>query len=254
MKSNRLLWSLLILLSVGLLISVTLNVVIFSRAQQYYFQLNGIRLDPFGIKSFYPPQANQQIASDARKKVLFFGDSRAYEWPAPADLSQFQFVNRGIGSQTSVQVAARFDEHVKPLRPQIIVVQVGINDLKTIPLFPNQKESIIANCKANIKQIVSQSRTLGATVILSTIIPFGQIPLERRPFWSDEVAEAIEEVNAFIYSLSEEKVILFDTVPVLTDEKGIVRKEYSRDFLHLNETAYRALNRELVEILAQIDQ
>jgi lysophospholipase L1-like esterase len=45
----------------------------------------------------------------------------------------FSFVNRGINTQTSAQVLGRFDKHVVPLHPNIVIVQVGINDLKTIP-------------------------------------------------------------------------------------------------------------------------
>ncbi|MEK0196152.1 hypothetical protein WME70_32745, partial [Microcoleus anatoxicus PTRS1] len=40
--------------------------------------------------------------------------------------------------------------HVASLKPKIIVIQVGVNDLKAIPLFPEQKEAIIRNCETNI--------------------------------------------------------------------------------------------------------
>lgn len=40
------------------------------------------------------------------------------------------------GAQTSAQVVWRFAEHIAPLQPDKIILQVGINDLKTIPLFP----------------------------------------------------------------------------------------------------------------------
>ncbi len=53
------------------------------------------------------------------------------------------FVNRGIGNQTTAQVLGHFHAHVAPLHPQTIILQVGINDLKTIPLFPEQAETII---------------------------------------------------------------------------------------------------------------
>jgi lysophospholipase L1-like esterase len=153
-----------------------------------------------------------------------------------------------------MQVLERFDDHVEPLHPQVIIVQVGINDLKTIPLFPSQKTLIVAGCKANIQQIVLKSLDLSATVILTTIFPHGEIPLERKLFWSADVGEAIEEVNTFTHSLGGENVIVFDTAAVLADERGVVREEYSRDLLHLNDTGYDTLNGELVHILATLER
>ncbi len=240
------------LLSIALLISIALNFILFKRGEQYYLQLNATRLDPVGL-SFYPQGTDQHSNSTTQKRVVFFGDSRASNWTFPAGLNQFQFVNRGIGAQTSAQVLERFDDHIVPLQPQVIIVQVGINDLKTIPIFPDQKASIIANCQANLERIVSQSLDLGAIVILTTIFPLGEVPLERKLFWSADVAEAIEEVNAFIYSLERENVIVFDTTPILANEKGVVRPEYSRDLLHLTDAGYDALNEELVRILATLE-
>ncbi|MFC1975182.1 SGNH/GDSL hydrolase family protein [Chloroflexota bacterium] len=244
----------LALLSIALAASIVSNFITFNRGRQYYLQLNGTRLDPLGL-SAYPPEANQDLpANSDQVRVVFFGDSRAYQWTFPSGLEQFQFINRGIGSQTSVQVVERFDEHVAPLQPQVIIVQVCINDLKTIPLFPDKKEAIVANCQANIEKITSASLDLGATVILTSIFPLGEIPLERRPFWSADVAEASKEVNAFMHALAADNVVIFDTTAILADERGIVQKQYSQDFLHLSETGYEALNNELVDILVSLEK
>lgn len=239
----------LALLLIALIASISLNYLTFTYARQYYFQLNETRLDPLGL-NYYPAEVDQPTPANPEQiRVVFFGDSRAADWVAPSGLGQFQFINRGIGAQTSAQVVERFDEHIVPLQPQIIILQLCINDLKTIPLFPHLREPIIANCQRNINRIVSEAQELGATVIVTTIFPLGEIPIERRLFWSAEVARAIEEMNSFIYMLQEEKVIIFDSAAVLVNEKGVVRKEYSRDFLHLNKVGYAALNRELTSIL-----
>jgi lysophospholipase L1-like esterase len=167
-------------------------------------------------------------------------------------MPRFEFYNRGIGNQTSAQVVARFQEHVTPLQPDLIIIQVGVNDLKTIPIFPERREEIVANCKANIEQLVNQSLELDAIVVLTTIFPLGEVPLERRLFWSEDVAVAIDEVNEFISSLKQEEVLVLNTGMVLADEEGEVRKAYSRDLLHLTETGYEALNEELVIVLRDV--
>jgi lysophospholipase L1-like esterase len=232
-----------------LLASIALNYYLFQRGRNYYLQLNELRLDPLGL-SYYDNDWQEQ---DLKTVVVFFGDSRAGQWPAPPNLDRLAFVNRGIGAQTSEQVVLRFKQHVAPLRPQIVVVQVGINDLKTIPLFPGRQEAIVARCKENVRRIVQQSTELGATVILTTIFPTGPVPLERRPFWSGEVALAIDEVNAYIHSLAGADFVVLDAHAILADDAGRTRAEYRADFLHLNAAGYEALNQALAELLAQIN-
>jgi len=236
-----------VLLSVALLVSVALNLILFAQSRQYYLQLNETRLDPLGLSS-YSPDTLQYTAKSDKALVVLFGDSRAANWPPP-DLARFEFVNRGIGAQTSAQALQRFDYHVRPLHPQVVLVQVGINDLKTIPLFPERKEAIIASCQNNIQHIVTQSVDDGAIVILTTIFPIGEVPLERQPFWSPDVAKAISEVNIFIRSLEAQNVIILDAYSILADENGTIQDEYAQDTLHLNTAGYAALNRYLLPIL-----
>jgi lysophospholipase L1-like esterase len=234
-----------------LLASLFLNYYLFRQGRHYYLQLNETRLDPLGLSYYHTGPVAQDPANPGRMRVVFFGDSRAASWPAPPGLDQFEFINRGIGSQTSEQVVLRFDHHVAPLRPQILVVQVGINDLKTIPLFPGRREAIVACCQENVRQIVRRATDLGATVILTTIFPLAEVPLERRLFWSDEVALAIDELNGYVHALAGENVVVLDAFAILADDKGLVQTAYSRDLLHLNATGYEALNVVLARVLVE---
>lgn len=251
--SVRLLLATVFLIAI-LLISLGLNFYLFDRGRGYYLELNATRLDPLGLGHFPTDPDQRHLTDPDRTTIVFFGDSRAASWPAPSNLAQFEFVNRGIGTHTSAQALLRFDLHVKPLQPQIVVVQVGINDLKTIPLFPERKATIINNCQENLRQIVAQSAELGATVILTTIFPVGPVPLERRPFWSDDVALAIREVNAYIRSLESAQVVILDAYTLLADNKGATRIVYYADLLHLNAHGYEPLNEELVRLLENWEQ
>ncbi|MEB3283179.1 MAG: GDSL-type esterase/lipase family protein [Lyngbya sp.] len=251
MKSNKLsiLFAIFILLLLGS--SITLNFLLFNRGKQYYLELNQTRLDPLGWNT-YPLDSNPPPKTNSRVRFVFFGDSRAASWPSP-DVQGYEFINRGIGSQTSIQTIQRFEQHIKPLQPDVIVIQVGVNDLKTIPLFPKRKELTIADCKTNIQNIVENAKALGAVVILTPIFPVGDIPLERQPFWSDDVGLAIKDVNTYINSLSGENVILFDAFSVLFDEKGVVKRQYQKDELHLNSEGYKVLNQEFVQFINSLE-
>jgi len=240
---------LILALCLILLGSLVGNYLVYRWGRHFYLKLNQLRLDPLELGT-YPPAGAETPPPGGPIRVVFFGDSRAWEWPAPAGLDRFEFLNRGVNSQTSAQVLARFDDHLAPLAPQVIVLQVGINDLKTIPLFPDRRAAIVAGCRDNVAQIVARGRDLGSTVILTTIFPLARVPLARRPFWSGDVARAIDEVNAYLGSLAGERVIVLDTAPILVDERGIVRDAYSRDMLHLAPAGYEALNGELARLLA----
>jgi len=233
-----------VIISLFLVISIATNVVIFQRSQLYYLQLNGTRLDPLGLNAYSdsPIQTHPPL-------IIFFGDSRAAEWPPPDQMKSVTFLNRGVGAQTTAQILGRFQAHVVPLNPQVIVIQAGINDLKTIPLFPEQKVEIIQNCKTNIEQIVDLSLATGARVVVTTIFPLGKLPIERRPFWSDDVEISITNVNEFIKTLASDQVTIFESGKVLSNSDGKVNSRYSRDFLHLNPAGYAALNEAISEIL-----
>jgi lysophospholipase L1-like esterase len=230
----------------SLIISVAFNLLLFNRAKQYYLELNQTRLDPIGLNK-YPISPENSLENNLTRVVLF-GDSRAASWTSP-DLETYQFINRGIGSQTSIQTLERFNAHIAPLKPDIIIIQVGVNDLKTIALFPHKKQAIIENCKNNIQQIVEQSQQLNTRVILTTIFPIGKVPLERQPFWSDEIGEAINQVNTYLKTLASENIIILDTFPILANNQNIVLSEYQADELHLNRQGYIALNQALTQLL-----
>ena len=249
MTSNKLfiLLKFLILLTLGG--SIVLNIILFNQAKKYYLEVNETRLDPSGL-SHYP--VNLKKATDKGKiRVVFFGDSRAENWILPK-IDGYEFINRGIHAQTSAQTVQRFRYHVNSLQPNIVIIQVGVNDLKTVALFPERRNSIVANCRANIKQIVDESKNLGAVVILTTIFPVGEAPIQRKPFWSDDIAKTVEEVNAYISTLAEDKVVIFDAFSILADNQGMMLQKYGSDELHLNNRGYEILNKELVQLLDKI--
>ena len=111
--------------------SLVLNWYLFRLGRWYYTQLSAVRLDPLGLSAYPAPSSQEELASTDAITVVFFGDSRAATWPPP-DIGGFAFINRGVGGETSTQSALRFDYHIEPLNPQIVVIQTGINDLKTM--------------------------------------------------------------------------------------------------------------------------
>jgi lysophospholipase L1-like esterase len=189
-----------------------------------------------------------------RRCVVLFGDSRAADWSAP-EVEGFRFVNRGTPGESSAQARGRFEAHVAPLRPDVVVVQVGINDLTALGVLPGQREvqatTVVANCIANVEQIVERATALGARVVVTTIFPLGAVPA------ADELPAAVEAVNAALRAMEGGRragaVSVLDAYAVLADDEGRTRPAYSLDLLHLTEAGYGRLNEALAAHLAALE-
>ncbi|MGF1480705.1 MAG: SGNH/GDSL hydrolase family protein [Cyanophyceae cyanobacterium] len=235
-----------------LAVSLALNLYLVKKLRSATITANSVRLDPVQLKRFA-----QDDKVDERQTAVIFGDSRARGWTSP-DLNGFRFINRGIDGETSAQAALRFRHHVSNLQPDVVVVQIGVNDLRMLPLPPKTVQDIVDNCKENIEQIVEQAQTIGATTVLTTIFPLGQggLSLERQLTWNsiDQMEAAIAEVNDYIRSLgNRENVVVFDAYSLL-EKDGKTIDRYAKDLLHIRAQGYEKLNQELAQTLARLEQ
>lgn len=222
---------------------------IYHRMRWYETQFNNLILDPYQLNA-YPP-GETPARQGGNQRVVFFGDSRAASWPAPQSIKGFEFLNRGLDAQSAAQAAGRFTEHILPLAPDFLVVQVGVNDLRVAALYPEQEQGVYASCLARIREILHQARQIDAVVVLTMIFPTGEATLDRR--WNgqaDRLRRLIEEANAELARLGGEGVIVLDSTSVLADQDGQLKAEYQLDELHLNAAGYAALNVKLIEVLA----
>jgi hypothetical protein len=201
--------------------------LLYRRSQDISRKLMATRLDPYGEDEYPRGLQSRPDLAPGQKLVVFFGDSRAWEWPAPRGLRRFAFANRGLSGQTAVQCLGRFDKHVRPLKPEVLVVQVGVNDLGAIPSFPGQEGVIIGHCKMSLAEMVTRARSEGGAIILTTIFPPGGRPFERLRS-VDGVTKAIAEVEVLSLAVSPESVTLVDTAAILAGEDGFVARVQPR--------------------------
>jgi len=233
------------ILAITLLLSLLANIGLLWFAKEQYRASNAIRLDPLQL-TFYDDEHFPK--QEGRLRVVFFGDSRALAWPSP-NIENVEFINRGIGNQTSEQIRLRYQKHLQPLHADIVILQLCVNDLKTIPLFPQRRDAIVEQCKRNLQEIISKANEASVKVIVTTVFPVGKVPPERYLVWSDEVTPAIREVNQYIAEQANENVMVWDAYTLLEGKEGVIRSDYSRDLLHLNQHGYEVLNQHLKKLL-----
>src|SRR5262245_61391938 len=72
-----------------------------------------------------PPSKNEQ-------RVVFMGDSITDSWDSPTMGGFFPgkpYVNRGISGQTTPQMLVRFRRDVIELKPKVVIILAGTNDI-----------------------------------------------------------------------------------------------------------------------------
>lgn len=236
-------------LSLILVTSLAANLILLRRSQQLLRRWREVLLDPLGLHAF-SAQPGAPPPTPGDRLVVFFGDSRAAAWSAPS-LSGYRFLNRGVNGESSAQALGRLAYHLAPLKPDLVVLQVGVNDLWSSVYLPGQRQAISSQAIANLHHIIAGLRQLPAQIILVTIFPLGSLdPWQRLSGWQ-HVQEDILEVNASLERLCGDGVTMLDASAALAGANGYVQTRYSLDALHLNDAGYAALNEALVKILAE---
>jgi lysophospholipase L1-like esterase len=231
----------------ALLVASALAYVLFGKYKSAYSETLAIRLDPIGAS-----EAEPIVFSDGRPTAVVFGDSRARQWKLP-ELLGWQMVSNGIVGQTTAQARLRFPEALSSV-PQVVVMQMGINDLKAIGVFPARRTEIVEAVKANFSAMVDQARASKATVVITSIMPIGKVGLTRKLVWSDEIEAARRETNAWLAKLAESAtantpgVSFLDLEPLLAVNHTL-DPAIARDTLHLTEAGYRRLDKALIDAI-----
>jgi lysophospholipase L1-like esterase len=101
-------------------------------------------------------------------RVVFLGDEITEQWGQTA--AKFfpgkPYLNRGITGQTTAQMLVRFRQDVIALKPKVVVIQGGTNDLAS--LFGPGTEGTMSD---NIMSMAELARANGIRAVLASITP-----------------------------------------------------------------------------------
>lgn len=136
----------------------------------------------------YSADNRHLLTNKAPVRVVFMGDSITQGW-IDQDPSLFTNgnVDRGISGQTTPQMLVRFRQDVIALRPQVVHIMAGTNDIAG-----NTGPTTLDAAEGNIRSMAELARAHGITVIIGSALPadrFDWSP-DRRP------APLIAELNA----------------------------------------------------------
>ncbi len=209
-----------------------------------------------GLPTNAPPVVLRHTLSDNGTNVLLLmGDSRIAAWEAPA-ASGWNVFNGGVGGMTAAQLAFHCRAMLERARPTVVVLQIGINDLKILGLEPSLREAVVGAYLSNITTIVRECRASGAHVVVTTIWPAGKVPLKRRVVWSPAIPAGVAEANAQLERQFAGQPGITVTNVFATASRGMSEKEIHGlygDTLHLTPAAYVRLSIVLTQTLSSLN-
>lgn len=178
--------------------------------------------------------AQDNAALKARPTVVFMGDSITEIWLArdPAMFTPGR-IDRGISGQTTPQMLLRFWQDVVALKPKVVHIMAGTNDLAG-NTGPNSPEGY----RNNIRAMVDLARANRIAVIL------GSIPPAARFGWQPAVepVRRIAELNAWLKAYAAERHLVYaDYHVVLATPEGAIKPELSPDGVHPNAAGYKLM-------------
>jgi lysophospholipase L1-like esterase len=182
-------------------------------------------------------QANAELPPPAAgvQRVVFMGNSITDSWAPlfPALFPGKPYVGRGISGQTTPQMLVRFRQDVVALRPAVVVILAGTNDIAG-----NTGPSTLEMIEDNIESMTEIAKANGIRVVLSSVLPVFDYPW--RP--GLEPAPKIVALNAWMKEYaSHAGAIYLDYHSALADARQGLKSELTRDGVHPNEAGYRVM-------------
>ncbi|HAE72149.1 MAG TPA: acylhydrolase [Flavobacteriaceae bacterium] len=183
------------------------------------------------------------IENKAPVKMVFMGNSITEGWKLfdPNFFNSTDYVNRGIGGQTTPQMLIRFKQDVLDLKPKGVVILAGTNDIagNTGPM--------------SIQEIYNQIESMAGLAALNKIEVFlcSVLPVYDYP-WKPGLKPApkIVALNEMLKTLAGEKNYLYiDYFSEMSDDKNGLKASLGADGVHPNEKGYEIMKRVLLNTI-----
>ena len=180
---------------------------------------------------------NAKLTSPAKgeNRVVFMGNSITEGWirTHPDFFAGKPYVNRGISGQTTPQMLVRFRPDVINLKPALVVILAGTNDIAG-----NTGPSTLEMIMDNLISMTELAKANNIKVVLSSVLPAFDYP------WKPgmEPAMKIVKLNEMIKKYADDHGIVYiDYFSSMADERNGLKKELSGDGVHPNDAGYQMM-------------
>ena len=184
-------------------------------------------------------KANKELPAPAKKenRVVFMGNSITEGWVEirPDFFKENGYIGRGIGGQTSSQFVVRFRPDVINLKPTLVVINAGTNDVAE-----NTGPFDLQTTFGNIVSMVELAKANKIKVILTSVLPAAKFG------WNKNITDApakIEALNALIKEYAKKNKIPYVDyyTPMVTGPERALNPAYSKDGVHPTAEGYEVM-------------
>jgi lysophospholipase L1-like esterase len=186
------------------------------------------------LKRFEDDNANTPPPAPGEKRVVFLGNSITENWiNKDPDFFKGRYINRGIGGQTTPQMLVRFREDVISLKPNVVIILAGINDIAE-----NTGPSKLENVAGNIFSMAELAKAHHIKVILCSVLPAAAFP------WKRDVnpVQSIITLNNMLSDYAKANNLGYvDYYSATVDENKAFKKEWAVDGVHPNLAGYKVM-------------
>jgi lysophospholipase L1-like esterase len=186
-----------------------------------------ISAQDFAQLNYYAAEnATLSTPNKGEDRIVFIGNSITEQWKKKDSIffTNKNYINRGISGQTSSQMLLRFRQDVISLKPKVVIIAAGINDIAE-----NTGPITLENILGNIISMAELARSNNIKVILTSVLPAKQFSWRR----NIDPAPKIEALNQMIREYATRcKIIYVDYYsPMVTADKGM-NPAFSNDGVH----------------------
>ena len=168
-------------------------------------------------------------------RVVFMGNSITEGWNRyfADEFPGKPYINRGISGQTTPQMLVRFRQDVVALKPNVVVILAGTNDIAG-----NTGPSTLEMIEDNLADMTEIANANGIRVVLCSVLPVYDYPW--RP--GLQPAEKIVALNAWMRHFADSTGNVYvDYHSAMRDDRNGMRADLASDGVHPNEKGYQIM-------------
>ncbi|GGD38149.1 SGNH/GDSL hydrolase family protein [Muriicola marianensis] len=176
---------------------------------------------------------DEKVTKEGR--VVFFGNSITIGWlqTMPSFFEGKPYINRGIGGQTTPQMLVRFRQDVIDLKPRVVVILAGTNDIAG-----NTGPMTLQETLDNLISMTELARANGIAVVLCSVLPASDYPW--RPGLRPDIK--IPELNTMIKEYTEQAgVVYLDYFSAMVNENKGLDPDLAHDGVHPTRKGYEMM-------------
>ena len=183
-----------------------------------------------------------KISNIANQNYVFLGDSITEGYALDKYYKNIPIVNSGIGGNQTKDILNDMNNRVYRYNPTKVFLLIGTNDLSN-----KISEKEIFNNIVKIVDLIKKNRPF-TKIYVESIYPVNQeLDSDMESQTSDEKNAKIDSINSKLKKkYKNTDVTYIDINSKLKDENGRLKKEYTKEGLHLTSSGYLKVTKELL--------